>query len=993
MISSIKKCFSSLKCPQVAKRSNPLERQTYTYSNLRWELRKQVFERTHEALGTPSPLALLSYISVVVILGFGAYHFDLLMNYGYGWIQLLQYKLHILIAPESDQIVQLIQAPIRQAPPAKGFFSDISYLPTIITGISTFGFALLFFVAELIRDKGFNPTSRTIIHKTLIFPLVVSSVTAFTILVFFPTHPYILSVLCLYLGGMALVATFHLFQWIWVRGESPEGGGIPAIKSLYHLFLYETYIANVPTRFKFLNQWRERKKNKLKNKFEVLLDEFIEGLLIYQSPKDVEYMVYFGRMLVHIRYILTDNDFVENKVTTVPTLISPYLQKLLFHDSEITKLVKREKTWIRRAAYLAITNAELALEVNDKNAIGYCLTMITALYGILGSQDKLLRDGFLEIICRWINEFSDYYVEPKLFKTKNIIEHQKILHLAESILDAYSGLIYRSFESGVDEGSNKNFRAILSTYSEILDDYLRGGYGADRDIKRLAEAAEYWLKNPEYAEKKPEEYKNDIEINRAREGFELTKKGLLVGIGAIIFHDMNGKYKDKEDVAEDYLHNIFSSVVISVETLLPIYLNLPNELDDQFWLDTYIRPPVKPGKPKVYSLPNVLHDLLHPAIVFVLLRNDKVVIPVEIKDLLIKGDHKYRLENLMKLLEKIEGSEAPWWKQKLEAPSLAKVPLLLTLVKKLYTEAEGKALEEMRNAAMPSDADRIFKTAVMEGYGKRSPAMRVLSKMGLVINDQVQQKYAGKVSRIGFTHSHRKDGLLSDQQIQFIGKQYGEMTATEEGRLVFKQILKRIPKADVSLEVLTDKIASEDNLLIVADHIYWFDALLRSQKFQKFFSLPKKDDPLSKEYGDIFRGYLSIKDRLYPVVTLHQDALHGKLLVLKKGEIGSLYYFSAEPYGEPTKDPSISPLFARLVAFSEDEQATQTALKSKKTLPEFKTKEEKINKLKEIVSTQVLFRFDVEPNPMGIKVYKLSLKGKLGNRRVRRKKTQKKQVK
>jgi len=973
----------------MGKKKNPFDNKPYTYREFRWELFKQKFEAAYETIGTPSFLALVIYVSIVILLSLSAFYFDVIWLYGEQIIQLVMWQLHSIAGKASEISSELkpmfaygdIQNANRE-------YSDISYIPTIIAGIATFGFALLFFVAEFVKDKGSHPYTRTIIQKTLIFPLVISAITSFMVLVFFPKHPYVLGVLAIYLGAMALVATYYLFRWIWTKNEVQEGGGIPAVQAIYRLFLHEI---NTQNGFGLLKKRRERKAQRIREKTEQSIHEFIDGLLTYQSPRDDEYMMYLGRMLVRIRYILNDNDFIDNNSTVVPELLAPYLQKLLFHDAEITKLIRKDKIWIRRAAYLSITNAELALEVGNENAMSRCLTMVTALYGVL-HEKKQLRDDFLDMITRWMNEFSAYYAEPKLFEIpSNITEYRDIVRLSEVVFNAYSGLIYNTYDSGITEGSDKNHKEVLSAFSRVYDDYLRGGFSAKRNIERDAEAADFWLKHPENTEKTPREYKLDIEINEVRKELELNKRGMLACLGAIFFHEMYGWRKDDKEKIQPYYEGIFSRLVISVESLIPLFLNFPKELDDRFGLDSYLRRQwTYTEKPQVHAVPNIVYDLLPGALLNILLMRKDVEVPETLEPFVVQGRHAYPAEKLIELLEKILSDNSPVWSNKLPRGYKKKTQQLIALLQNVKSVADEKKKEEIRIAPILPNAEEIFKKGVIQGFSGKSNCLRIFKKCGLVINNKCSVQYEGKVQRKGITQWHEKGSMMEESSLEHAGKIYGENMSKEEGRIFLTKLMKKLTKEEISIATLIRRIGSLESkdTLIVTNHFYWFDTLLNSKAFSKFVAMPEKNDVNFKNYGDIFRGYLVIRSKKYPVIGLHERVLERHIITLNKTEIGELNYFSAESHGESLKDSSTTPLYVNLIQFLDDKNTKKLA-KRKTILTNVSIGEEKAKRLQELVSTQVLFRFDVEPNQDAISVYKLRLRGRIVRRKQRRKKRKK----
>lgn len=973
------------------KRRNPFERHSYSYSEFRKEFRAHRFERTYEKFGTPSLFALIAWVLVTIIVCVASFYFFEIWSFLSEQYTATSFTVSNWWNNPSPQPMELRSAIVSKTTPAADiaiYYREQSYLPTLITGIATFGFALLFFVAEFMRDKGSHPSSKVVIQKTLIFPLVVSCISSFLVFAFATEHPQSLGIgLSTYLGFMALIGVWQLFNWIWVRNQPAEGGDIPAAKAIYRLFLYELNLSN--QRFSFRKKIAEWQLQKMKEECAQTLNEFAEGILNHPSQYDEDYMTNFGRTLVRIRGILEDNTFIKNKSTEISKLVLPYLETIIFHDREIPKLILKGKKWIRRAAYQSIINAELALEVGDKNSMSYSLQLPIALYGLL-NPDKKLRDEFLETICTWLNEFSTYYLERKLFHLpRHITDHLEITDLTEVLFYVFSSNIYRTFESGLEEGSDKNFRYVLSTYSELVDDYLRGGFGASRDIEHEAEGAEFWLKNPENAPKKPEQYMLDLEINNARLALLQYKRGLLACMGAIIFHDIHGKYREQEDEANKYLSHIFSQLVISVESLLSLYLDLPSDLDDKLDLDIYTRPRSSSHKPQAYSVPNIILDLLPPTLLYVLLSKPDIEIPEKLEEFKVKGAHRYRLEKIIELLEKSK-SDGAGWSSKLDDSKMQKIDPLLALLKSLHELAKEKEKEEERQTPLPPNAEKTFKSSVMEGYKKSSAVIDILKKLGAKVQIEVDRKYQGKKNRFGFSTSNSKSTMLSDGQLQTVGKMYGEKFAEEEGRLVLNDIVKNSQKYELSLAKTFESIAQtgESECVLCTSHWYWFDAMLQSESIiNRFIPVDSKNDQKHIErFGSVLRGYLQLNNKKIPVIALHQSVLDGKLLLLQQNKIGKINYLSAEPYGEPQQDQTTVPLYIRFVAFSDNEEELNKALKSRKTLPDIKGKEAKRKTLQEIVFTEILFRFEFELEQNGVTTYKLNLKSRLGPRRKRKKK-------
>lgn len=965
---------------------NPFERQTYTYSDLKREIWGRDLTAAYEKIGTPSFFALCAYVFVVVAILFGGYYFADVVSFlavKITWLKASwnSYQLsgevlvqYIVAAPQNLNVEGKI---------SNETFKDISYLPSLISGIATFGFALLFFIAEAV-DK--SPYRKTVIQKTLIFPLVVSSITTFTVLVFFPLHRYSLGAICIYLGLMALIGSYHLFNFIWKQDMPEEGGGIPGIVSLYRLFLYEIYSQIKNSKFKWLNRYRTRKLKKLKDEADEKLNEFVDRLLTYPSPKDEDYMVYLGRMLVHMRNILSDNDFIKSHPAMVPELLAPYLQTILFHDADITKLQKKDKEWIRRAAYLTITNAELALEARASSSMSRCLTMVSALYGVL-NENKELRDDFLERICRWINEFAAFYVEPKLFENpKDMDDYEEIVSLSEIVFTAYSGPLYRTYESGLEENSDKNFRAVLSAFSRVYDDFLRGTFGAKRDIERLAEQAEYWLKNPEYADKKPHEYVRDIEIDKCRRQLEIKKRGMLACLAAIIFRERKTKGTSPDSVLS-YFRALFQELEISIQSLIPLYLQIPSELDDAFGLDTYLSPRTYTEKPEVYAVPNIVYDLLPPALVRILLEDESMRLPMGL-EYTITGEEPYRLEKLIKAFEEVRSETLPDWAEGLPSNAAEHAGKIIELLEKMKEQAEEVHKEKIRNMPLPPNAQHIFKEHVLKGYSKGSEILRNFVRWGLEISYKTDKKYEGEEPAMGYDSWQNKESIMSVEQLEHLGKMYGERIADEEGGEFFKQVIKHVPQKEVSIKNLLSLLASEDpeEVVLITEHMYWFDALIRSKTLLKNLSPFTPSDKAFKEYGNNLRGYIKIGSKLFPVLGFHADELDKRIFIIRPNNLGTLIYATPEFDKEPLRDSTTSPLFADIYIYSEHLDEVEKLANSKKTFTDIPTKEGKAKRLKELVKIRIFFRLVFEPNTSSIQNLKLSIKGKSRRKRKLKKK-------
>lgn len=837
-------------------------------------------------------------------------------------------------------------------------FSDPTYIPTIIGGIAALVFAMSIFVAEKMSKRRADQVGRALFTHSLIFPLVISTLSSLCILTLWrQEQDYFTLLLPFAVGILAIVSAYRLFSALW-EGDIGHINRLHVFEDLRLLFFSEIAKHYFPKSL-LLNRGFFSIKNTKKRTDEELGNyvQLFDKTHPSTFDEKEENMRAFGLLLGEFENELRERQHPKAIHSSVPELA-------YYATSHILNRILPSASFrlVRLAGYQCINIAELAFQLRDTKMAKNSLQLYVDLY-----WHKEIRDEITEIIWKNMNTFAKYHLEHDLFeKGKNLSEYQYIASFFDIVFLAYQNFILIAYK----ERDWQNYGDIVSAFLRVLDGFIRGGMSAKRDIEHDAEGAEWYLENQraELTPEKIQEYEMDIALDGIRHDLWLSKMGLFTGIGAQIFYDVSHE-RDPETRTKivKYLDRISQSIPNDLVSLLNILLSIADNSsrsDDRWGWTFWDTPSPTTEEAVTHASVDLSHSVI-PSYVMYLILNYADVTPNEYPDGIdVTSKHHLIIPRWIEMLEKInESPDSGWWATLLLEQGYSRIESLKFVLKEMLERAKQEERKEVREAAIHKNADKLFKNAVVTGYKKTARIRKLLKEYGLLVHHRETEQYVGSTDCMGYYQTVPKDLFFEEHSININGEDLGQGMGRTEDKEILSQLQNAVEMQEMTQREFIDHIAEQEGevLLIVNDSFVLENFLSTENEsmirdmFTPAWQIPKNEIPFETGMGR-FDGYLAVNGKRIWVKEAH---LVDNMLLIHNGELGSFTFFTPNRDRAPFPDASTRPLKIKIEIFSELPERTEELMLSDSFMPEITSSEEKRNKIQELAGIEIMFRFEL----------------------------------
>ncbi len=639
--------------------------------------------------------------------------------------------------------------------------------------------------------------------------------------------------------------------------------------------------------------------------------------------------------------------------------------------------------YIRTLAYQPVLNAELAIAARDLDTTRDALVAVASLHRFL-SKDKEIRDGTTKLLWRWLNEAGDHELQRRLFdKEMPLSEKEGLIPFCEAVFRGYIVLIYDTFASGLNEGDDANFRDTISAYGRLLNDFINGGFGADRDIEHDAWNAEQYFEIYREREEgidpqKQTELEEVIALNRVRLIVRESKREVTLGLTAILFKKRNDASGEDRGRINHYFELLAKRIPLTFEELLMGFLsNSGFDRDHKWGWDEYTRPQFDTEGPHTYAGVDVNIDLVPGCVIYLLLKED-VDIPEAIpEDINIEKGHEWIARKALEIIEKCQSDTPPQWYVELENERRLRIDNLRPLFEKILEIAKEKRLEEERNTPPLANADEIFRDTIMKAYKGKKRVRDLLVKLGVELVTRVNERYEGRVKRWGVQDwCPKADTFFREDLITHQGERIGTEMARSEDEEIIKNICKQAPISPIKLEQLRQRLSSFQRgkqIAVLVDHMFAYRLSDNKSLTKCFVSQTERGNHGEyKEYPH-YSGYFQLGKRMVPLFVFHSRSLENKILVIRTDDTGIITYHAAAPNKQPLNNEETSPLYINLEVMSELPEKVERLSRRQRVLSDIPTREAKKKRLMELAYLEAHSRYEVDIEKRAVRLYKINL--------------------
>jgi hypothetical protein len=844
---------------------------------------------------------------------------------------------------------------------------ELSYIPTILAGIAGLIFALVVFIAESMRARQFDQVSRSGLRRSLLFPLTVSTLAAFCLLlVWHRDHNIALGALPFAIGLMAIASTYHLLQRFW-NEEQFDRRDLPVVDTLELLFFSEALHGATGGRALSLKLpwWNvERLKANVEKEF----PNFIRSALrqTEDAQEDGEnYVVCLGRFIGELEKSLETIGTSAARYTYVPHLVSWYTRYLIHSAPDDMKWLDE-----RHIGYLPVLNTEFAFALRNAPQFGESLGNVTRLYWKRTARDEIVRK-----IWHWLNEEVSKPIEGKLFERgKAQTDYDALVPYVEGVFKAYEDLLIAAYK----ERDEKNFPKIASAYSRSFSEFVLGGFGADFDVEHEAEGARYRLEHDtDLTEAQRRECESAIALDETRKRLELSKWEMPLVFGTKIFDDViRAREQEEREKLNKFLDTLRQYLPEDFSDLLAVALGLSDIADDK-WQWTWLHMPESDEIEGVKSWSSGSVGAAASGLMLYHILRSRRVIPENLHATvsLAPGNH-YRVQEWVELLTKLQAPEGVGWMRLLTDEDKQRIAPLKAQLEQLQSAANQAELQRIREQPTVTDAEVKFRDAVMDGYKVTGTLRHLLDKLGIKEKHSEKKKYDGEIPAYGLYETHPKETFFHAASITHFGKSVGEMMKRTEDKIIVDAIVAQIPNAGTTVEQLFDllgTISRRKNVVVILDRYAMFHRFSSSPQFKEKWiprwQIPKEELP--EESGRQLDGFLQIGKRKFPLYFVHMpEPLQDAALVVKEGAVGTLEYLTPRRDKKAFKDATTAPLLVRSVAYSEDTAYLEKLLADPKFFSDIASAEDKRSRALELVEIETEIRAEFHPDMDGIRVFR-----------------------
>jgi len=586
---------------------------------------------------------------------------------------------------------------------------------------------------------------------------------------------------------------------------------------------------------------------------------------------------------------------------------------------------------IKTVAYLPFVFMRKAVDNKDHLVFQEFLYFSQILYArgyeMQKNGDLRTSELVLDRTWRYLKEFCDYHLEPKLENVEDYpIEDFKDFSIY--LLKTFQYLL----KATLDNQDLNNFKKFLSVVNRLFKNLNHN----------------YYRKNKE----KGQEVFDFIDGKRSE---------MIFGLASWILHLY---FSNKENARiKEFLNEIKSALPQDIVKFTDIFLSVHDFKVEDFWgWDHWELSMHEEGE--VHSI-QILEKIerLYVVHALSLIRSktqeelDQIKLPYN-RDMAFLADGT---RDLMKTIKNVEENPDNW-SDLLDQNAISKTNGLKSLLEKAKENQEEDDLKKKRSTEINGDKVKSFKDKFIKNYSDSHPIKDIVRAYG-IYEDKTKEEYSGSIKKLGINTMFDKSPFFGDEvswHVHYVGLEeafgFGRNMAYGENDYILKEIIKS--SNEISRDDFYKKLNESDpqNVIVIAtNHAVW-----------KFFErsggqyIPKwrqdyRVDIVDKKAS----GAIKISNFYIPVYEAYNsDAKKSDIIIVNKSTIGKCTQYS--PLDKKDKaEMLINEFLVDIKEFTDDSEILNEFMQ--KQPPWLKEIEGDINKknyLKERVLIHVFERFE-----------------------------------
>lgn len=586
--------------------------------------------------------------------------------------------------------------------------------------------------------------------------------------------------------------------------------------------------------------------------------------------------------------------------------------------------------------FLPIAIAIRAVQAKDhflfQEFVGYSSFLY---YLTKDKANKDIKAFMIERSWKWLQELSDYYIEPKLKDRENNNDAGDVKEYEDFALylfKVFQTLIKATF----DREDINAFKKILHEFSRLYRHFdPENDYPNVESLERSLEVAQ----SPEGKINIQKLLDSKRVKEEASKKVKLAKDQIFLGLAAKIFNKYEKEYPAKP-LLKDFFDTIYDYLPKDVAHLTKVFDSARDfGVEDSWGWDDWET--IADGEVHVIDFHGKL-DRLYCVVALNILKSQtpdqiKKIKILPSRSLAYLSEERAGANNLTVILDSIE-SKPEDWKFVLDATASSKVGELKGILKTAREQQEENEKNDLKKAKINPDNLKEFKEAIKDSF-YQSGYIRSILKYYEAYRDLTVETPGKKVPSWGYNQIDEKAAFVKDWHVHYggWGENYGRGMANSEDQILFEKmtsgagVKKTVDKQDIIPEM--EKVLNEakfENPVIIQtlDRLYEYDHVRRSESF-----IPRyhKDCPKTK-LDDVpgFMGVLNFFGQQVPIMDIFigKSEFKNKVIITDLSKFGALEQYS--PLDSPEDNSYLYDIFfIRVTDLNEDNKERQKIIDQK----------------------------------------------------------------
>ncbi len=600
-----------------------------------------------------------------------------------------------------------------------------------------------------------------------------------------------------------------------------------------------------------------------------------------------------------------------------------------------------QRKMVGGAAYLPMRLARQAVENGDHLFYQWSIEFPIFIYFHaleIKETSPELADFMFDRMSRYLVEFANYYLEPRLEDNE----------ISEEDFKGYSFYIFKVFQtllkSCIDKRDVKNFRGLLLALNKIFEQL--GGTKMYRKMEKdKADGLEY---------------------------LSVWRSQIFFGLGSWLLH-LREDEGDEDAVLKELYDSVKTKITPNVEDLTKVFIKVHSfEVEDLWGWDSWELS--EKGEGMVHTIQ--ILDKLEKFYVInaLLLLANKTEADIGSINLPPNRDLNFLAEGtggINKILDDVKANPQKY-DSFLNEQAIKNVELFRKLLDKAKSEQEKIDKTRLKSSSITPQKIDEFKEKVLSSFNENVRLRKILDYYNKFRNKISESSFDLRKNRFGVNTVDSKEPFMNDWYVHYIGwgENYGQNLAYSEDSLLLTKIsemCKEIKQADFTKEI--DQLGERKDLilLITANSLLWNGELLPGTKLVPYYQSKKQLDVNG------FVGWCQINEVEIPIFEVHykSEKRISEVIIINKNTLCSLIQYSPLDSGESINNLK-DIFYMNVQSFSESEQLMNKFLNEQqpKWLADVGDKNEQREHLKERVLIHIFERFKLEEvkNARGFKI-------------------------